>query len=136
MSMAGTDRSLLVSYYKVCQPETDPDRGRRSDVHLLLAAALQAPDRHIDNAADGLGGSQPACKTHLTIWSLPMSPCRDSPDWSCWNGFTRYAFTRVVVMTVASTPEDIIRALRGKLLTYLTKPFTIPAVSHMVRHGA
>jgi anti-sigma regulatory factor (Ser/Thr protein kinase) len=40
--------------------------------------------------------------------------------------------TRVVVMTVASTPEDIIRALRERAFTYLSKPLNIPAVSQMV----
>jgi len=36
------------------------------------------------------------------------------------------------VMTVASTPEDIVHALREHAFTYLSKPLNIPAVSQMV----
>jgi CheY-like chemotaxis protein/anti-sigma regulatory factor (Ser/Thr protein kinase) len=102
------------------------------DVHQLLAAALQAPDRHIDSAADGLEGLArvQAAPYDLVITDVTM-PGLDGlellerirkirPD------------TRVMVMTVASTPEDIIRALREQAFTYLSKPFTIPAVSQMV----
>lgn len=102
------------------------------DVHQLLAAAIQAPDRHIDSAADGLQGLArvQAAPYDLVITDVTM-PGLDGlellerirklrPD------------TRVVVMTVASTPEDIIRALREQAFTYLSKPFTIPAVSQMV----
>jgi CheY-like chemotaxis protein/anti-sigma regulatory factor (Ser/Thr protein kinase) len=102
------------------------------DVHQLLAAALQAPDRRIDSAADGLEGLArvQAAPYDLVITDVTM-PGLDGlellerirkirPD------------TRVMVMTVASTPEDIIRALREQAFTYLSKPFTIPAVRRMV----
>lgn len=101
------------------------------DIHQLLAAALQAPDRLIDSATDGLEGLArvQAAPYDLVITDVTM-PGLDGlellqrirkirPD------------TRVIVMTVASTPEDIIRALREQAFTYLSKPFTIPAVSRM-----
>jgi len=102
------------------------------NVHQLLAAALQAPDRHIDSAADGLQGLArvQAAPYDLVITDVTMPGLNGlellerihkiRPD------------TRVVVMTVASTPEDIIRALREQAFTYLSKPFTIPAVRQMV----
>jgi anti-sigma regulatory factor (Ser/Thr protein kinase) len=40
--------------------------------------------------------------------------------------------TKVVVMTVASTPENIVRAIRERAFTYFSKPFTVCAVTDMV----
>ena len=116
--MPGPKRILIV--------DDDPD------VHRLLAAALQAPNRHIDSAADGLEGLArvQAAPYDLVLTDVTM------PGLSGLELLERIhkirPHTRVVVMTVASTPEDIIRALREQAFTYLTKPFTIPAVSHMV----
>jgi DNA-binding response OmpR family regulator len=116
--MPGPKRILIV--------DDDPD------VHQSLGAALQAPNRHIDSASDGLEGLArvQAAPYDLVITDVTMPGLsglelleqirKIRPD------------TRVVVMTVASTPEDIIRALREQAFTYLSKPFTIPAVSQMV----
>jgi len=102
------------------------------DIHQLLAAALQSPNRHIESAADGLQGLArvQAAPYDLVITDVSM------PGLSGLELLEQIhkirPNIRVVVMTVASTPEDIIRALREQAFTYLSKPFTIPAVSEMV----
>jgi CheY-like chemotaxis protein/anti-sigma regulatory factor (Ser/Thr protein kinase) len=102
------------------------------DVHQLLAAALQAPDRRIESAADGLEGlaQVQAAPYDLVITDVTM-PGLDGLELLERIRKLRPE-TRVMVMTVASTPEDIIRALREQAFTYLSKPFTIAAVSQMV----
>jgi DNA-binding response OmpR family regulator len=102
------------------------------DVHHLLAAALQAPNRRIDSAADGLQG---LARVQVAPYDLVITDVT-MPGLNGLELLERIhkirPHTRVIVMTVASTPEDIIRALREQAFTYLTKPFTIPAVSRMV----
>ena len=43
--------------------------------------------------------------------------------------------TRVVVMTVANTPDNIVRAIRDRAFSYFSKPFTVNAVSEMVERA-
>jgi DNA-binding response OmpR family regulator len=102
------------------------------DIHQLLAEALQASNRHIDSAADGLQGLArvQAAPYDLVITDVTM-PGLSGLELLEQIHKIRPA-TRVVVMTVASTPEDVIRALREQAFTYLSKPFTIPEVSHLV----
>jgi CheY-like chemotaxis protein/anti-sigma regulatory factor (Ser/Thr protein kinase) len=45
------------------------------------------------------------------------------------------ADTRVVLMTVANTPENIVRAVRERAFSYFSKPFTVNAVSEMVERA-
>ena len=101
------------------------------DVHQLLTAALEAQDRRIESAFDGLEGLKliEAAPYDLVMTDVNM-PGLDGlallervrqvrPD------------TKVVVMTVASTSENIIRAIRDQAFSYFSKPFTINAVSEM-----
>src|SRR5579863_1088625 len=102
------------------------------DVHQLLAAALAADDRQIESAYDGPEAIERllAAPYDLVLTDVNM-PQLDGlallerihqmrPD------------TKVVVMTVASTPESIVYALRERAFSYFSKPFTIQAVSEMV----
>jgi DNA-binding response OmpR family regulator len=102
------------------------------DVHQLLMAALAAPDRQIENASDGLAGfrSIEAAPYDLVMTDVNM-PGMDGlalleqiralrPD------------TRVLVMTVANTPENVIRAIRERAFSYFSKPFSVNSVIEMV----
>jgi DNA-binding response OmpR family regulator len=109
----------------------DDDR----DVHSLLRNALDAPDRLIESAYDGHAGLRLVEKTpyDLVLTNLKM-PGFDGmmllerihevrPD------------TRVVVMTVASTPDNIVHAIRDRAFSYFSKPFTVNAVAEMVERA-
>jgi len=105
------------------------------DVHGLLHAALDAPDRRIESAYDGRDGLRLAENAPydlvLTDLNMPgldgmtlLERIRESrPD------------TRVVLMTVANTPENIVRAIRERAFSYFSKPFTVNAVSEMVERA-
>jgi CheY-like chemotaxis protein len=119
--MANAKRILIV--------DDDPD------VHQLLIAALAAPDREIESAFDGISGFHrvEGAPYDLVITDVNM-PELDGmallqrirqirPD------------VRVVVMTVASTPENITRAIQAQAFAYFSKPFTISAVSDMAERA-
>jgi DNA-binding response OmpR family regulator len=105
------------------------------DVHGLLHAALDAPNRRIESAYDGRTGFQLVESTPydlvLTDLNMPgldgmtlLERIREvRPD------------TRVVVMTVANTPENIVRAIRERAFSYFSKPFTVNAVTEMVERA-
>ena len=105
------------------------------DVHGLLRAALDAPGRHIESAYDGRAGLRLAESNPydlvLTDLNMPgldgmalLERIREArPD------------TRVVLMTVANTPENIVRAIRERAFSYFSKPFTVNAVTEMVERA-
>jgi DNA-binding NtrC family response regulator len=95
------------------------------DVHRLLAVALEAPDRVIESAYDGLEGLARIEASHydlvLTDVNMPglnglalLERVRQSRP-----------ATKVVVMTVESTAEHIIRSIRENAFTYFSKPFAV-----------
>jgi DNA-binding response OmpR family regulator len=109
----------------------DDDR----DVHGLLRAALAAPDRKIESAYDGHGALRLVANTpyDVVLTSLEL-PGLDGmtllerihevrPD------------ARVVVMTVASTPDNIVRAIRDRAFCYFSKPFTVESVAEMAERA-
>jgi CheY-like chemotaxis protein/anti-sigma regulatory factor (Ser/Thr protein kinase) len=119
--MSDTKRILIV----------DDDR----DVHQLLLAAIQAPDRAIDNAYDGLEGLQfvEAAPYDLVLTDVNM-PKLDGMD--LLERIRRIRpRTRVLVMTVANTPENVIRAIREQAFAYFSKPFTLNAIEEMVERA-
>ncbi len=105
------------------------------DVHALLRAALENPLRQLDSAYDGQSGLRSVENTAydlvLTDLNMPgldgmtvLERVREiRPD------------TRVVVMTVANTPENVVRAIREKAFSYFSKPFTVSAVQEMVERA-
>src|SRR6202035_1409721 len=109
----------------------DDDR----DVHSLLRAALDAPNRKIESAYDGRAGLRlvEAAPYDLVLTGLEL-PGLD--------GMTLLEHihevrpeTRVVVMTVASTPDNIVRAIRDRAFSYFSKPFTVNAVAEMTERA-
>jgi DNA-binding response OmpR family regulator len=105
------------------------------DVHQLLIAALEAPNRHIESASNGLAGLRciQAAPYDLVMTDVNM-PGLDGMALLERIGSLR-PDTRVLVMTVANTPENIIRAIRERAFSYFSKPFTINAVIEMVERA-
>jgi CheY-like chemotaxis protein len=102
------------------------------DVHRLLVAALDAPDRRIESAYDGLEGWAriEAAPYDLVLTDVNM-PGLDGMALLERVRRLRPA-TRVVVMTVSSTPEDIVRSICDSAFAYFSKPFSVCAVADMV----
>jgi CheY-like chemotaxis protein/anti-sigma regulatory factor (Ser/Thr protein kinase) len=102
------------------------------DVHELLKKALEETDCYLESAFDGLEGLK---KVEAANWDLVITDVimagmdglklleqvrRVRPD------------TPVVVMTVDSTAEKIITAIRGNAFSWFSKPFAPQAVRDMV----
>ena len=105
------------------------------DVHHLLKAALQAGDRQIESAYDGLDGlrSVEAAAYDLVITDVNM-PGLDGITLTERIREVRPE-TRTVVMTVANTPENVIRAIQERAFSYFSKPFTTTAIAQMIEHA-
>src|SRR5258708_8240564 len=102
------------------------------DVHRLLQVALEAPDRQIDSAYDGLEG---LARIEASPYDLVLTDVNmPGLDGLALLERARHSqpATKVVVMTVASTPENIARAIRESAFTYFSKPFAVCTVSDMV----
>jgi CheY-like chemotaxis protein/anti-sigma regulatory factor (Ser/Thr protein kinase) len=109
----------------------DDDR----DVHSLLEAAIKAPDRVIDSAYDGLEGLQfvEATPYDLVLTDVNMPKLDGMALLERIRGIRPQ--TKVLVMTVANTPENVIRAIREQAFAYFSKPFTLSAVEEMVTNA-
>jgi DNA-binding response OmpR family regulator len=102
------------------------------DIHGLLSAGLSAQDRQIEGAPDGAAALR-------MIEALPFDLVITDVNMPELDGLALLERiqqarpgTRVVVMTVANTPETIIRAIRERAYAYFSKPFTLQAVNHIV----
>lgn len=102
------------------------------DMHQLLKAALHAPGREIESAFDGLAGLK---RVEARPYDLVMTDL-NMPGLDGMTLVERVRSVRpetpVVVMTVASTPQNIIQAIRERAFSYFSKPFTVSAVADMV----
>jgi CheY-like chemotaxis protein/anti-sigma regulatory factor (Ser/Thr protein kinase) len=105
------------------------------DVHGLLRAALDAPNRLIESAYDGHAGLR-------LVESAPYDLVLTDLNMPGLDGMTLLEHihevqpdTRVVLMTVANTPDNIVRAIRDRAFSYFSKPFTVNAVSEMVERA-
>ena len=105
------------------------------DMQKLLEIALQAPNRELRSAYDGLAALRciEAEPYDLVMTDLNM------PGLDGMKLLERIRElrpeTRVVVMTVESTPENIVRAIRERAFSYLSKPFTIAEAAELARHA-
>jgi CheY-like chemotaxis protein/anti-sigma regulatory factor (Ser/Thr protein kinase) len=102
------------------------------DIHRLLVAAIAAPDRRIESAYDGLEGLR---YVEATPYDLVMTDV-NMPGMDGMALLERIRElrpeTRVVVMTVSSTPESIIHAIRERAFAFFSKPFTVDLVADTV----
>jgi DNA-binding response OmpR family regulator len=105
------------------------------DVHGLLRAVLGAPNRRIESAYDGHAGLR-------LVESAPYDLVLTDLNMPGLDGMTLLERirevrpdTRVAVMTVANTPENIVRAIREQAFSYFSKPFTVNAVTEMVERA-
>ena len=105
------------------------------DVHNLLKVALREDDREIVSAFDGLEGLELVTQEpwDLVITDVIM-PGMDGMALLEQIHQLRPA-TRVVVMTVANTAENIVAAIRDHAFTWFGKPFTMEAVREMVERA-
>ena len=105
------------------------------DVHHLLRLALQAGDRQIESAYDGLEGlrSIEAVAFDLVVTDVNM-PGLDGLALTERVRQVRPE-TPVVVMTAAGTPENVIRAIQERAFSYFSKPFTTSAIAEMVERA-
>src|SRR6185369_13194162 len=109
----------------------DDDR----DVHGLLRAALDAPDRSIESAYDGLSGLR-------MVENAPFDLVLTGLGLPGIDGMTLLERvhearpgTRVVMMTAANTPDNIVRAIRERAFCFFSKPFTVEAVAEMAERA-
>lgn len=102
------------------------------DVHGLLEIALRGPDREIHSAFDGLQGLRRVENEH---WDLVLTDVL-MPGMDGLELLERIhrlkPMIRVVVMTVASTAENIVSGLRENAFAWFAKPFTVESVREMV----
>ena len=102
------------------------------DIHQLLSLALRDSDRHFESAFDGLEGFRKFEKGH---WDLVITDVI-MPGMDGLELLERVRSLRpetpVVVMTVDSTAEKIVSAIRDKAFSWFRKPFTTVAVQSMV----
>jgi CheY-like chemotaxis protein/anti-sigma regulatory factor (Ser/Thr protein kinase) len=102
------------------------------DVHRLLTIALQGTGRYLESAFDGLEGLK---KFEGACWDLVITDV----IMGGMDGLELLKRVRsirpetpVVVMTVDSTAEKIVSAIRGNAFSWLRKPFAVQAVREMV----
>jgi CheY-like chemotaxis protein len=102
------------------------------DVHDLLRTALESPDRKIENVHDGIAALK---RVEAAPYDLVMTDL-NMPGLDGMKLIERIRGIRpetpVVVMTVASTPQNIIHAIRERAFSYFSKPFTLSSVVDMV----
>jgi DNA-binding response OmpR family regulator len=105
------------------------------DVHGLLRAALDAPDRNIESAYDGVSGLR---MVEATPFDLVLTGLR-LPGIDGMTLLERVhevrPNTRVVMMTAANTPDNIVRAIRERAFSFFSKPFTVEAVTEMAERA-
>lgn len=102
------------------------------DIHQLLTFALRETGRYLESAFDGLEGLKKFEEAH---WDLVITDVI-MPGMDGMELLERVRSIRpetpVVVMTVASTAEKIVSAIREHAFSWFSKPFTTQAVQDMV----
>jgi CheY-like chemotaxis protein/anti-sigma regulatory factor (Ser/Thr protein kinase) len=102
------------------------------DIHVLLTKALARPGRYFESAFNGDEGLE---KFQSANWDVVITDV----IMPLMNGMELLEHirklrpeARVVVMTVDSTAEKIVSAIRENAFAWFRKPFTISAVREMV----
>jgi CheY-like chemotaxis protein len=97
-------------------------------VHGQLLGALEAPDRQIDRAHDGLEG---LARIEATSYDLVLADITlPGIDGLALLQRARQLWpaTRVVIITDSCTPENIVRSIREQAFSYFSKPMAMAAV--------
>ena len=100
-----------------------------------LVAGLGAPDRRVESACNGLEGLRrvEAAAYDLIIIDL------DVPGLDGFDLLERIRKIRpdakVSLMTLASTPQNVLRALREHAFTFFSKPFTVEMVRRLLERA-
>ncbi len=119
--MAGAKRILIA----------DADPG----VHELLRTVLEGPGRKVDSAYGVLEALRAVGSVRYDVVLADVGMVGpDGPELLERLRELRPA-VKVVVMTVESTPERIVRAIREHAFAYFSKPFAARAVADMVGKG-
>lgn len=102
------------------------------DVNQLLTMALNDSGRYIESAYDGVDGLRKFESTHwdLVITDVIMPRMDGMALLKCIRGLRPEV--PVVVMTVDSTAEKIVSAIRNHAFSWFQKPFTPQAVREAV----
>lgn len=101
-------------------------------IHQLLGATLTASDWRIDSAYDAAEALEMAGKTHydLMVTDVRM-PGGDGLD-LLERVRTIKPDLKVIVMTGETTPEDIIRSIRQKAYSFVSKPFAPGSLADLI----
>jgi CheY-like chemotaxis protein len=103
-----------------------------SDIHQFLTVALKSVDCHVETASDGREG---LTKIESAAWDLVITdvimPVMNGIEMLERVHRLRPALP-VVVMTVDSTADRIITAIREHAFSWLQKPFTLQAIRELV----
>lgn len=101
----------------------------------LLAEVLKAPGREIECAFDGLEGLRCA---EASVHDLILADL-NMPGLNGLELLERIRAIRpdskVAVMTVVNTPENVLRALRERAFTFVSKPFAVSAIRDLVERA-
>ena len=136
---AADSRSIIVKHYCGTIDSNHMPEAKRilivdddPDIHQLLGLALRDSGRAIESAYDGFEGLR---KFEAARWDLVITDVI-MPGMDGLELLERIRRTRpetpVVVMTVDSTAEKIVSAIRDKAFSWFRKPFTTADVQSMV----
>lgn len=101
----------------------------------LLTTILETPERQVESARDGVEGLSrvEATPYDLIITDVQMPGMDGLALLERVNKIRPDA--KVAVMTVANTPENVLRALRERAFTFFSKPFTVDGVRELVERA-
>lgn len=101
----------------------------------MLETGLEAPDRQVESACDGLEGLR---RIEAAVYDLIIIDI-DVPGLGGFGLLERIRKIRpdakVALMTLTSTPLNILRALGENAFTFFSKPFAVEAVRRLVERA-
>ena len=116
-----------------------PIRVLLADDHALFRAGLRSLIQNFEGieivaeASDGREALK-ACKTHRSMWSSWISPCRSSTAWKPPTGWPRAPHqTRVIILSMNANEEYILQALRSGAAGYLLKNISPGELEQAIR---
>jgi len=104
-------------------------------IHRLLGDALHSEDRQIDSSFDGDDALARIKKVPyaLVLADVQMPGLNGLALLECVRRIC--PATKVLVMTVENSPENVVWAIRKHAFSFFSKPFPISSLSEMVKTG-